>query len=317
MLVKFDAETGEGKELAKQHQVNGYPTFLLANAEAVTMDTWSGYGKDFFIAELGTALADPTTIGEKKERFAKAPAAADAAKLARYHDTRSEYAQAVDLYVRAEELDPKANYKFDILGATASGFRSEAYTKDDVRKAADALFASENVAPVHYIRAVSMLRGVGRQAEDDAFTVPYLEPALAKTAGSTDPAVQAQRVSLEIDRALLIEKDTDKAYELKLASMPEGWKDEPGRLNGFAWWCFENEVQLAEAEALARRGVELSPAGPDRAQILDTVAEICNARGNCDDAIALIEQAMADAPDSEYYPKQLARFQEIRADQVN
>jgi hypothetical protein len=76
-------------------------------------------------------------------------------------------------------------------------------------------------------------------------------------------------------------------------------------------------VKLSDAEAFARRGVELSSAGPDRAQILDTVAEICNARGNCDDAVELIRQAMAEAPDSDYYPKQLERFQQIRAEKAN
>jgi tetratricopeptide (TPR) repeat protein len=317
VLVKFDAEKGEGLELAKKFEVHGYPTFVVANQEAVTMDTWAGYGKEGFIADLGAAVADPTTISEKQARFAKSPTAADAAKLARYHDTRSEHKPAVDLYRKAGALDPSNDYAFEILETQTSGFRSGAFTKDEVRMAADAMFASEGQEPIRYIWAVSMLRGVARQAEDPAFTVPYIEPALARTADVADPAFQQQRVSLEVDRALFIEKDKGKAYTLKLASMPEGWKEEPARLNGFAWWCFENDVKLSDAEAFARRGVELSSAGPDRAQILDTVAEICNARGNCDDAVELIRQAMAEAPDSDYYPKQLERFQQIRAEKAN
>ena len=51
--------------------------------------------------------------------------------------------------------------------------------------------------------------------------------------------------------------------------------------------------------------------------ILDTAAEICNARGNCDDAVELIQQAIADAPESEFYQKQLKRFVEIREASAN
>ena len=53
---------------------------------------------------------------------------------------------------------------------------------------------------------------------------------------------------------LHVENNEAKAVELKYASMPEGWKDDPKELNSFSWWCFENLVHLEEAEALARRG---------------------------------------------------------------
>ena len=48
--------------------------------------------------------------------------------------------------------------------------------------------------------------------------------------------------------------------------------------------------------------------------ILDTLAEICNERGNPREAVALIEQAMEQQPESDYYPQQLARFQERLAE---
>ena len=113
--------------------------------------------------------------------------------------------------------------------------------------------------------------------------------------------------------AILVEKDGPKAVRLKRDLMPEGWKDDVSQLNSFAWWCFQNNVNLEEAEVLGRRGIELASPGPDRASILDTVAEVCNARGNCDDAVELIEKAIEDHPEKEFYRKQLARFQEIRA----
>jgi benzoyl-CoA reductase/2-hydroxyglutaryl-CoA dehydratase subunit BcrC/BadD/HgdB len=48
--------------------------------------------------------------------------------------------------------------------------------------------------------------------------------------------------------------------------------------------------------------------------ILDTLAEICNARGTCKDAVTYIELAIKEAPGNDYYKKQLERFQKILAE---
>ena len=71
-----------------------------------------------------------------------------------------------------------------------------------------------------------------------------------------------------------------------------------------------DRARLEEAQQLALKGVELAEPGKARAQILDTAAEICNALGNCDEAIALIKKAIEDEPTSEYYAEQLTRFEE-------
>jgi len=123
-----------------------------------------------------------------------------------------------------------------------------------------------------------------------------------------------ERKSLLIANALYVEKDKEKALALKRENQPEGWMDDAGKLNAFAWWCFENNVNLPEAEELARKGVALAKPGKEKAQILDTVAEICNARGDCKDAVTLTEQAIKEDPKSDYYPKQLARFQKALAE---
>ena len=59
--------------------------------------------------------------------------------------------------------------------------------------------------------------------------------------------------------------------------------------------------------------MELSPPGSDRASILDTLAEICNARGNCPAAVEWIRQAVDEAPEREYFQKQLERFEALLA----
>ena len=115
------------------------------------------------------------------------------------------------------------------------------------------------------------------------------------------------------DYALNIQKDLDRALELKKASLGEDWMETAKGLNNFAWWCFENRVNLDEAEQLARKGVELAKAGVEKANVLDTLAELCNLQGNCGDSVHLIEMAIAEAPDNDYFRNQLTRFQELVA----
>jgi S-methylmethionine-dependent homocysteine/selenocysteine methylase len=95
---------------------------------------------------------------------------------------------------------------------------------------------------------------------------------------------------------------------MKKANMAEGWMDNAGDLNEFSWWCFENHINLEEAEKMARRGIKLAEPGREKAMILDTCAEIVNALGNHADAVELTKMAMKEDPESKYYQSQLKRF---------
>lgn len=318
VLFKIDAEKGEGPELAKEYRVQGYPTFVFANAGGDVMDTWSGYAKAHFMSHLETAASDPTTFDQKKSRFDSAPTVKDANALARYYGTRGDYAAAVTVSRKAAELEPSGAAQFKVFENTMSAARRGADGFDFAAVEAEAkkVLEHDNDAST-LVRLAGMMDMMGRSAQKREAVVPFLAPALEASAGSNDEATKAQRTSLEIAHALLVEKDAEKAVTMKRASMSEGWMDSAGGLNGFAWWCFENNVNLAEAEELARRGIELAPAGKERAMILDTAAEICNARGNCDDAVELIERALSEDPTNEFYQEQLKRFQDIRAEQAN
>lgn len=47
--------------------------------------------------------------------------------------------------------------------------------------------------------------------------------------------------------------------------------------------------------------------------VLDTVAEICNARGSCNSALDWIQLAVNEDPDNQYYKDQFERFQDLVA----
>jgi tetratricopeptide (TPR) repeat protein len=308
VLFKIDSENGEGVELAEEFAVKGYPNFVVANTAVETMDRWAGYEKGRFLENLKDALSDPTTIEQKRARFAASPTSRDGGKLGRYHGTRGEYKRAVEYYRKAHDLGAD-DYSFQIFENIATGARSKDFSVDEAKKAADAALANPSIEPALVIEVYDVMAWLGRQTESPRLGIPYLAGALAAAKSGTDDGMKAKRRSLEIEHALYVENDKAKALELKRASMSEGWKDDASKLNGFAWWCFENEVNLEEAEALARQGAELAPAGTERGQVLDTVAEICNARGNRPEAVKFIRQAIENDPNSEHYKKQLERFQ--------
>jgi len=313
VLAKFDAEKGEGKELAEKYAVQGYPTFVVADAQGRVMDSWSGYGKEHFLTQIGLAMADPVTMDEKRARFENEPDPDTGLRIARYFATSGKYADALAYVARSEKLEGAPDVAYTRFDYTFSAYtRANELTLDDVRSAADAVATSAGAGTQELVDVAQMMDYLGKKEEKPGLGVPYLAPALKATKGA-DGDLRRAHDQLAVSYAILVEKDEAKAVRLKRATMPDGWKDDVSALNSFAWWCFENKVNLEEGELLARRGADLATPGPERAMILDTAAEICNARGNCDDAVELIRKAVDDAPGKDYYTNQLKRFEEIRA----
>lgn len=313
VLFTTDAEK-EGLDLAKEFGVNNYPTFVVVNAEGATLDRWSGYSKDFFLTHTEKALGDLTTMDEKTARFEKNPNAKDAATLAGYHDSRGDYKDAVRYYREASRLDPSTDHSSDIFMAIYYGSRDDVFQLADLTAAADAVLASEKIEDSEVCFTALMMLEAARNQGDVSVAVPYVQAAMDRTEDSSEPMVKDLRKELLPDYALVVLKDQDKAIAYKKASMPDGWMDDPSKLNSYAWWCFENKLSLREAYDLAKKGVDLSEPGPDRAMILDTLAEICNAMDDCHQALDLMKQAAADNPNNKHYQKQLKRFSALVAE---
>ena len=311
VLFRVDAEKGEGIELAKAHAVRAYPTFELTGKDAATIDRWVGYAKPMFLATLAEAVKDPTPLEAKRARFDRAPTAADASALGRYHSSRYELTEAVRYYREAQRLnpDPARNFTEEIFGNVARGVPDTTFTMLDLKEAADAVLVSAGQNAERLLLLGMTTLRLGMLQGDPEFAAPYVQAALDATAGATDSATVGSRKELLADQALHIAHAPERAVALKREAMPAGWTGRASDLNSFAWWCFEGRVNLPEAEELARNGAQLAAAGKERAMILDTLAEIVNARGNPQEAVTLTQQAMQEAPDDKYYPQQLARFQ--------
>jgi tetratricopeptide (TPR) repeat protein len=309
VFYKVNAEEGEGMELAKQFTVKGYPTFVVTNADGDTIERWADYeNPESFMATLGASTADPTTIAEKRERFEREPTARDASVLGNYHMSREELEPAAEYFETAVELgDPADGLLYDLFIAYLWGHDTETFSSEELIQAADRAVESEYLTTRQRLELASYMSRALRK-EQELSAAPYLEAALEVAREDNDPALEKLRRSVRIEHALRVAGDKTLALELKREGLKEGWDEDPDALNGFAWWCFENELNLEEAEALARQGVELAEDDTSKAMILDTVAEIVFVRGDGEGAVALIAEARELDPESEHYETQLARF---------
>ena len=310
------SDSTEGMELEKLYRVSGHPTFVVMNPKGDVMDWWVGY-KDpaNFAASTASALADPTTLDQKFVRLAFAPTAKDAAMLGRIKSARGLRAEALALYSRALAMDPQGVYQRAIFEQTASLHSREnsGVTLEDVKRTADAAIAAPTATPDDKVGVAMSMQRVAERAKDMKLVAPYVSAALEATKDGASGSLADARKQLLVTEALYVKGDVEAAAVLKRQAMPEGWMTDASQLNEFAWWCFEKKVNLAEADTLARKAIELSPAGAERAQILDTLAEICNEREHCSEAVDLMRQAIKEDPAEAHYKEQLERFEKIVA----
>jgi tetratricopeptide (TPR) repeat protein len=317
LLYKIDCEKGEGIGIAKKYEVKGYPTFIAMNGAGQITDRWIGYeGPEAWAKVALAAAADPRTIQEKKAAYKAEPTVELARCLANDAATAYDFKSAVQYHQQAREMDPAnaKEYTHQILTSMYYGSRGGAFTFDEVEAEAKPALSTMDPSVEQHVELALMLRNMARQSGQPERALPYIKTALKASAGSTDESISEQRVHLEIDHALLVEQDSEKALQLFRSTLDEGWMDNSNKLNNFAWWCFENDVNLEEAEEMALRGVELADSDAARANVLDTAAEICNKLGNCEEAIERIKRAIALAPDRQYFKDQLIRFEKELAD---
>jgi len=315
VFLSMDCEKGEGPEIAKKFNVRGYPSFVMTNGDGEPVERWIGYeGPEKWTARVGAGILDTRTLAAKTTAFTDKPTTELALSLAYNAATDFDFATSVTYLKKARDLDPEnaTEYTGMILTNMYYGTRSQAFSLADVMAEADVVMAAKLSTAEDKVNVALLVNNLAASSGEPDKAIPYIKQGLA--AGKGYEELAEDYAQLQISHALLVEKDLDKAVELKRASMPEGWQEDPGQLNNFAWWCFENNTNLEEAEALALHGVEIAVTDNDKANILDTAAEICSARGNCEDAIARIKEAIALSPDREYYKDQLAKFEKELAE---
>lgn len=316
-LVQIDCEKGEGPEIAKTYGVRGYPTFVAVDADGEITDRTIGYeGSEAWADFAGHCAADRRTLAAKAAAYAEAPTAALARSLADDASASYDFKSAVDFFRAARKLDPDDAdaYTESILTNMYYGSFEDEFSLDEVEAEVKPVFSAPRTETADKVRLAAMITDLARGAGEPERAAPYLRDAMAASEGAQDEELAGQRAHLAVDAALIVDHDPARAVELERGLLPEGWREDARQLNRFAWWCFENRVNLDEALALALKGVELAPDDRSRAQILDTVAEISNALGDCAGAVAHMERAVELQPEVQSYQDQLSRFEKIRAE---
>jgi thioredoxin-like negative regulator of GroEL len=311
ILYRVDSEKGAGKDLAKEFSVRAYPTFIMVNKDGQMLDIWLGYEKSSFIKIIADAQTDLSTIDEKKARYKTLPDMRSAIVLGRYSAAMGEFKEAVDYYRMAHVLssDTQSDYSFEIFENTASGIGKNIFTYDDVSQAAEAIINGPKRDVWETIQVSNEMIGIAKNLNKPDDVAKYIQVGLDATSVSDDPDIKNTHSELMVEFALSVKHDTATAVEYKKAVMPEGWQQDAGKLNEFAWWCFENKTNLTEAEQLARKSIELAKPGREKADCYDTLAEIVNAKGNPKEALELSQKAVAEVPANKYFPTQVERFE--------
>ncbi len=305
-----NCEVGEGIEVAKKYHVQGYPTFIMTNGDGEVSSAWIGYpGPEKWAANVLAGDKDQRTLVDKKAAFEEQATKELACSLANSTSAEYDFAGSVKYFRSARQLDPSnaQQYTSEILTNMYYGARSGAFTLQEVTSEADLVMASKSSTAESKVDLAMMVRGMAKQMGNQEVAVPYIKAALEASEGIVELA--DSRVNLEIDHALLVDNNQPKALKLKRKSMPEGWLEDSNALNNFAWWCFENEINLEEAKTLALRGVDMAAEDGQKSNILDTAAEICNAMDDCKEAVELMRRAVQLSPDRDYYQGQLAKFE--------
>ena len=311
ILLPVDAEKGEGIGLARRYGVYAYPTFLLVDGDGIVLDGWLGFGEaEPFLATLRSAAAAPLPLTERRREFRKAPSAAAAVKIAELEQVGGAFGEALAWYRRAQELGSPDHLAPAMVEVIARGQRAGLFGEAALLEPARAVIGDPRSSGQQVMETVALLGQATAGKEDRG---PYLEGlklGAARLAGATDAEEQRLHARLMVDHALLIDGRKDEAFAWKRKSMAQGWEQEAPALNEVAWWCFENGVALSEGEAYARQGAALAE-GPEKANILDTLAELCNVRGDSGEALTLIREALQLNPDSDYLKQQATRFEQL------
>jgi tetratricopeptide (TPR) repeat protein len=313
----LDVGQPEGKELAETFNVRAFPTYLVLNADGEALYSWIGYGQpDGWIETLSGALADPITVKAREARYLAEANFQDAITLGKIYHRDGRYQEAESCFRQAQILDTRAATEADvpilIFRSIFYGVGSGDFTVEQAAANIEELFGSQNMKPEYALEVTERLASVKDQVGEEAI-IHYLKMAYPLVSNIDQLKLEDRRQRFFVTYALIVEKDPEKALSLKRESLPEDWESDPSVLNGFAWWCFENKINLEEAEELAQKAVSISEFGPEQANYLDTLAELVNLRGDAEGAVELIKKALEMNPESQYLKDQLVKFQETLA----
>ncbi len=293
--------------------VGGTPTYLILDASGEPISGWVGFqSTESWLAYFADAEADPLPRSARHRRLAENPNVGDALALGRTAHNTGDYGAAHGYFQQALSIDESAaraeQVSFQDYKSVCYGIDKGVFGMDDAGTAIVVLLDDSALSHRNLFRvAGDLFRYVASAGEEAIF--PLLTLARGRVADVSDPDYIQHRQEFMVEYAARVDKDIEGALAMKRDFLLSNGADDPAALNGFAWWCFEHEINLQEAEAKVRRAVELSDPGPGMANILDTQAMLVHRRGDTRAAGQIIERAIAMDPGNEYLLRQREKIQ--------
>ncbi len=300
---------GEGIELSDKYLVGKtYPVFILADSAGKVITRWTGFtNAERFIRFLDKALSDLTTIEERTVRFNNRPYRDDAILLARYSNEIREYKQAVGYFQKAKKLDYNSiiDYNFEIFVNSANAAWNDEMAMAEVYPVADTVLFSPNSGAQNVRKMVQMLTNLARKKEATANLGKYLMGGIKALAGLKDSRSSEARIDFKADYSLYAKHDTTEALAIKQNSLGNNWQNDPERFYKYSKWCLARLIDLDKAEHYVRLASKRASSGEFRASVLQTLAKICDARGNTAEAVGIMQKCLEEAPDDVRYSEYL------------
>ncbi|MCP4544998.1 MAG: tetratricopeptide repeat protein [bacterium] len=314
VLITFDAGTPVGKEFVEKYGVAVYPTFIVLNDKGEVLHAWIGYGSaEKWSGVMDEIKADSITLETRKERFASAPTARNAILLGKAYRATGKYSNAVNYFDQALELDATAakaaEVPFKRIRSLFSGASNGSISFPETVAATEKFLLDPDLDyDAGLWAANTLLRAAGQIGLERIG--PLLQVAQTVMLNADDDPSRGDRMQFLAKYSLQIDEDPEQALIYCRRSLPVDWETNSSALNDFAWWCYEANINLEEAEEMARKGLELKAEdGFDKANSIDTLAQILFAQGKRAEAIEQIRLAITMVPDNDYFREQLKVFE--------
>jgi tetratricopeptide (TPR) repeat protein len=290
--------------------------FVLTGNRGEVINQWIGYtgGATALIRTMKWAVSDLTTINERVARFEISPVYNNGLFLAGFYSKIGEHLKSVEYYRRSVPLGKStfSDYAYEIFNNMANAVWKEMIPFDSVFSTADAVLASKKVLPTKIIKTAQLMTRMGKKFNRSDDAAKYLQAGMTAALGPEENKKDPTYRGLVADYKLYIDKDTVLAIKIKKLTLGQGWEEDRDKFYDYSKWCLEREINLEEAEAYARKAINMVYPGKFRARVYNTVADICFIRGKTEEAIRMINLAIDEDPDNRLYQNQLIKFQDAK-----
>ncbi len=307
VFLSIDMEDSTSVAFSKAHPVSSVPQFILMDADGVEHGRIVGYADaESFQKDFKELMANPITDEQRLARSVADESWEGQTALARHFAQRKEYEQAAPYFASALERGAPGEQRLDLIWAYLTGLDEGWSNVEQIKQVATSAVAQPADTERYWYRLYSLMKQVADHAKDDSLRHPYLEKAVEEERASGN---LANNPWLRFDYAHYHLKDHLAAAQARRDALE--FQDNVWSRNLYCWYCFENRVQLAEAEEVAREGVVMDALPAHVAMLMDTLAELVFLKGETAEALKLVEDCIELDPENKYYRGQQVRFQGI------